>query len=110
MSDLTKLTADDLQSIADQFTHFAATYAQIAEELRDKKLGYIEVKGVPTMNYAIERITGSIGSAQKAIMNRRKIASGKPVTIVADPSEAYTIEKEALEANKRAASRKKKKG
>lgn len=105
---MTPLTADDFQTIADQFKHYATVYQQIADEIRSKKLGQIDVKGVPTMNYAIERISGSVGSAQKALMNRRKINQPEP-TIIMDKKESFDVSEQADKANKRATARKKKK-
>jgi len=111
MSDLTHLTADEIQQIADQFAHFANVYAQIAEEIRTKKMGFIEVKGVSTMNYAIERITGSVGSAQKAVMNRRKIVAKavSPKSMVAEETESYSVKVDAAKQTAKPTARKKKK-
>jgi len=107
MSDLTDMTADDFQAIAEQFAYFASVYKNIADEVRTKNLGSLEVKGVPTLNYAIERINGSVGSAQKSLMVRRKVNS-RPADMVAEPKEQLTIENQASEANRKARSRRKK--
>lgn len=110
MSDLTELTADEIESIGDQFQHFATVYKQIANEMRSKHIQILAVKGVPTLNYAMERIVGSVGSVQKSLSNARRIG-GPSASMVAEPPTKMSIGDQAAEANRKATpSRKKKKG
>lgn len=77
MSDLTNLSADEVQAIADQLAHFGSTYAEIAKEMRENGFETIDVKGIATLGYAMERIVGSVGSAQKALAAKRNPAKDK---------------------------------
>lgn len=98
MSDLTDLTADEVQAIADQLSHFGSTYAEIAKEMRENNFTTIKVKGIATLGYAMERIVGSVGSAQKALAARRNPAKDKLAFLRSKSKPASDDDTEELKA------------
>lgn len=97
---LDPLASSDLRSISAQFQHFAKNYASIADEMDQAGIDVIMVKGVRTLQLGIERLNGSLTSAQRALMDAR--LSPKPVPNSSEP----TLEEQASEARKKAERRK----
>ena len=68
MANRKELTADELRQLADKIHFVAKTFGSVADEMDNRKLQSLSIKGIDTLQKVlIPRLNGSLASAMRAI-------------------------------------------
>ena len=68
MANRKELTADELRQLADKIRFVAKTFGSVADEMDNRKLQSLSIKGIDTLQKVlIPRLNGSLASAMRAI-------------------------------------------
>jgi hypothetical protein len=71
MADYKDMTPDSLRALARKIRYVAEGYEAVAAEVESRKLGTLSVPGINTAELAIRRLTGNMGSAQRALADAK---------------------------------------
>lgn len=95
MAKLKRMSAEDLENLADRITYIADRYAKVAIEMRERGIPFLEISGIDTVKDEIipNRLSANAGSAERAL--HRWDGTPEPtkpaanVNLAADANEAF---------------------
>jgi len=105
MAKLKRMTADDLETLADRINYIADRYAKVATEMRDRGIPFLEISGIDTVKDEVipNRLSANAGSAERALHRW----DGTPEEL--KPPTSVDLAAEAKEAFRKSNARTKKK-